>query len=133
MHNTMKKWVRLMLVLTLNLTIVAYPLPGISYVAPQSFALSKLDTKGQDAKLTAPPRFDQSEVSEIMWAMEGSAYMAADDYPRSDYRFDHLLDALDYEPAAAFEFVRDKIRFDPYRGVPVSYTHLTLPTKCRKC
>jgi hypothetical protein len=41
----------------------------------------------------------------------------ADSLPADEWRIDALAEALDYDPEAAFHFVRDRIRFEPYRGV----------------
>ena len=50
-------------------------------------------------------------------AGRNQAWLIADSYPAERFEIDALVESLEYEPLAAFEFVRDSIKFDPYPGV----------------
>ncbi len=46
-----------------------------------------------------------------------AAYRVADHYDPADYFVEDLHRSLDFDPHAAFEYVRDRIALDPYAGV----------------
>jgi hypothetical protein len=46
-----------------------------------------------------------------------AAFAQADAMPEGDWTVPGLATALEYDPVAAFSFVRDRIAFDPYPGV----------------
>jgi hypothetical protein len=50
-------------------------------------------------------------------AIVARGFDAADRMAFADWDVDALADALDYDPAQAFAFVRDRIGFDPYTGI----------------
>jgi len=69
-----------------------------------------------DRGLPPLPRLRGDRKLDLVAARDG-AFAVADRYDPGLYFVDDLLDRLDYEPKAAFTFVRDEIRFDPYAGV----------------
>lgn len=50
-------------------------------------------------------------------ANRDQAWLIADGYPAERFELEVLVESLEYEPMAAFEYVRDFIMFDPYPGV----------------
>jgi transglutaminase-like putative cysteine protease len=73
---------------------------------------------GREADVRLPvPQVRTPEHLPSLSLIRDAAYEVADRYDVSKYFVDDLLTSLDYDPLAAFEFVRDHIRFDPYEGV----------------
>ncbi len=83
---------------------VPFPLPADADLA-SSAALDVSDT---------PPDLpDEMNLGPVAVA----AFAQADTMPEGDWTVEGLAAALDYDPMAAFAFVRDRIAFDPYPGV----------------
>lgn len=106
-------------VLTLvSISIVVYPLPSFATPTfPDNFALSSIDQDSAAVALEPLPSVDTSEIDPLLEQIEYAAFEIADQYNPALYLFDELLDSLEFDPEQAFQFVRDKIRFEPYRGI----------------
>ena len=70
---------------------------------------------GASRQLTAMPDVERKAEFDIDEARE-TAFDIADQYGTSNYYVNDLVDKLDFEPANAFEFVRDSLAIDPYAG-----------------
>lgn len=91
---------------------VGYPAvhPSPDFALPPSSAAYEAQSLPPFPSVNLQPDFD-------MEAVRDGAYAIADQYEPERYFVDDLIEKLDYDPGAAFHFVRDEIRFDPYRGI----------------
>ncbi len=92
--------------------------PAAQAQAPAAdFTIPADDALATDADLTvsdAPPSPDElptlSQIRDDSWAQAVSL-------PEAEWSVAALAESLQYDPKAAFAFVRDRIAFDPYPGV----------------
>jgi len=78
-------------------------------------ALSAFEKASARQELAPLPEIAPPEALNLVAARD-AAFEIADMYKPSRYFVEDLLDDIDYDPASAFEFVRDVIRFEPYEG-----------------
>jgi len=85
--------------------------------AMNAYSLSKA-SQGKPASKPSPlPVFSSNPGQLSSIAARDQAWATAELYPAAQYQLDILVDSLDYKMEAAFGFVRDSIKFDPYQGV----------------
>lgn len=73
------------------------------------------DLPDTGSTLTEMPDLELSATFDIDQARE-TAFSVADQYGTASFYIDDLIDRLDFEPMAAFEYIRDRIALDPYQG-----------------
>ena len=94
------------------------PAPAVEAQPPATtFALPADDELAASAGLVvsdAPPSTDElptlSQIRDDTWAQ-------MERLPEAEWSIPALAESLQYDPQAAFAFVRDSIAFDPYPGV----------------
>ena len=94
--------------------------PALAYGASTFTTGSRLteqDWADHSGSLHALPEVDPAIVDSGLELLEFNAFETARSYEASAYLAGDLVDALDFDPVKAFSFVRDRIRFEPYRGV----------------
>ncbi|MBT8445296.1 MAG: hypothetical protein KJO13_11155, partial [Gammaproteobacteria bacterium] len=112
MRHAVRYWSRALIVPFVSMTLVVYPFPTF---AATSFSLSEIAKFGGASRQLPAFALDPKDVTPL--GARDTAWRLAYDYPADRYDRDALIDSLDYDSERAFEFMRDAIRFDPYRGV----------------
>ncbi len=91
-------------------TEAAGPLPG-TLVAPTP-------TELQQAATTPVPASRLATTADLdLGTLADRAFATVDRLPAPDWEIDALADSFDDDPAKAFAFVRDSIRFEAYPGI----------------
>ena len=83
---------------------VPFPIPADADLTPSAVLV---------VNDTPPDLPDEMDLGPVAVA----AFAQADTMPEGEWTVEGLAAALDYDPMAAFTFVRDRIAFDPYPGV----------------
>lgn len=104
------------LVCLLSLSIAWIPWAPAMAAQSRSFAIPGPERISAGGELAPLPMLEAPRELDLLAVRDG-AFEIADLYDPSTLFIDDLLERLDFEPAAAFEFVRDEIRFDPYDGI----------------
>ncbi len=112
MQHIVDKWARVLVVPIVSLALVVQP---TATFAANAYSLSVVARLGSGDQGLPAFFADPDEVSPIV--VRDAAWRLADAYPAERYEVDALVDSLDYEPERAFSFLRDSVKFDPYRGV----------------
>lgn len=79
-------------------------------------SLSAFENASARKELAPIPEIAPPQTLNLV-AAQDAAFAIAERYKPSRYFVDDLLNDIDYDPASAFEFIRDVIRFEPYEGV----------------
>ena len=101
--------VLVLVALTSNSVTAAY--------AASAYSLSEVIKSDAVSRPSPLPVFLSKSDEHSSIAVRDQAWAIADNYPAERYELDKLVESLDYNMESAFKFVRDSIRFDPYRGV----------------
>lgn len=104
------------IVCLLSLSIAWMPWATAVAAMSRGFAIPGPERNASGKELAPLPVLDAQRESDLVAVRDG-AFEIADRYDPSTFFIEDLLDRLDFEPSAAFEFVRDEIRFDPYDGI----------------
>lgn len=104
------------LVCLLSLSIAWIPWTPALAGQSRGFAIPASERTSAGRELAPLPMLEAPRELDLVAVRDG-AFEIADLYDPSTFFIEDLLDRLDFEPAAAFEFVRDEIRFDPYDGI----------------
>jgi hypothetical protein len=104
------------LVCLLSLSIAWIPWAPALAGQSRAFAIPGSERTSAGRELAPLPILEAPRELDLVAVRDG-AFEIADLYDPSTFFIEDLLERLDFEPAAAFEFVRDEIRFDPYDGI----------------
>ena len=80
---------------------------------PSSLSLSRAESS---EPTTAPELSQGSELPADPLALRNLAWLMTEHFEVARYYSEDLVGVLDYQAATAFEYVRDRIGFDPYPG-----------------
>lgn len=85
--------------------------------AAAAYSLTEISKVGTSDGTVSLPVISPTPGTVSPAAGRDQAWLIADGYPAERFELEPLVESLDYELLAAFEFVRDFIQFDPYPGV----------------
>lgn len=109
--------VRTLTVLALSVALVAVTATfPASAALPEDYSLTG-SMPASKLELAPGPVFDPEGVDEVVPVIEGAAFRVSNHFASLGFDSIQLLDLLDYEAEQAFAFVRERVRFEPYRGV----------------